>query len=286
MSRITVEHLTKTYGATRALDDVSLTLEPERIYGLLGRNGAGKTTLLNIVTNKIFRTAGDVQLDGQDVTENADAQGRLFSMVEQRLYPDNMRVRDTFRWTVEFYPAFDSAYARGLAEKFKLNTAARVKGLSTGYGSILKLVLALASGAEVLLLDEPVLGLDAGHRDLFYRELLARFAEKPCTIVLSTHLIDEIADLIEEAIVLREGKLICQKPVEELLDGAYMISGPAAAVDAFAQGRPALHGESLGAFRQVTIGERPTEADRALAREQGLELGKASLQKLFLDLTN
>ena len=286
MTRISIEHLNKNYGQTRALQDVSLTLEPERLYGLLGRNGAGKTTLLNILTDRIFRTSGQVLVDGQDVTGNAAAQAKLYAMSEKTLYPADMRVRDLMRWTAEFYPDFDMGYAKELTEKFGLNSAARCKGLSTGYGSILKLILALSSGAEVLLLDEPVLGLDAGHRELFYREVIARYSAKPCTMVLSTHLIDEVADIIEEAVILKEGRIVRQQSVEELLQGAYTVSGPAEAVDRFAQGKPVLQTETLGAFKAATIGQRPLEAEQAAAREQGLEIGKPRLQKLFLDLTN
>ena len=200
MSTIVIKNLSKNYGTTRALDDVSLTIEPEKIYGLLGRNGAGKTTLLNILTNKIFASAGEVTVDDQPVCENDAVLGELFYMSERNLYPEGLKVKEVFRWTKEFYPQMDMAYAHALAKKFGLNIDKKIKELSTGYGSIFKAILALSSNASIVIFDEPVLGLDANHREMFYKELIANYSVHPKTIIISTHLIEEVADTLEEAI--------------------------------------------------------------------------------------
>lgn len=286
MKAIELKKLTKLYGATKALDGVTLTLEPNRIYGLLGRNGAGKTTLLNILTDKIFATSGEVLVEGEPATGNAAAQAKMFYMAEKNLYPAGMRIRDTFKWTREFYPSFDAAYAQALADKFTLVTKKKVRELSTGYASIFKLILALASGAPVLLFDEPVLGLDANHRDLFYRELLLRYNEKPSTIVISTHLIEEVAEVLEEAVIIHKGKIILQQSVEELLRSAYTVSGEAAAVDGFVSGRKVIAFDSMGRFKSATIFEAPDDEARSKAKERGLDVSLPPLQKLFIELTN
>lgn len=286
MGVIEFRNLTKYYGATKALDGVSLCLEPNKIYGLLGRNGAGKTTLLNILTNKLFASSGDVLIDGCNALENAEAQAKLFYMTERNLYPQGMRVREAFKWTAEFYPEFDAAYAAALADKFELSTKKKSKELSTGYCSIFKLTLALASGAPVLLFDEPVLGLDANHRELFYRELLARYSEKPSTVVISTHLIEEVAEVLEEAVVIHRGRLMLQQSVESLLSSACTVSGEAAAVDAFTAGRKVIGAETLGRFKSATVQETLDDAARAAATGCGLDVSAPSLQKLFVELTN
>src|SRR5690554_6893181 len=107
MTKIETKGLTKVYGETVALDNVNLLLEEDKIYGLLGRNGAGKTTLLNLMTNKIFATAGCIRIDGEIVRENDAALSKVFYMSEQNLYPPAMRMREVFKWTKTFYPDFD-----------------------------------------------------------------------------------------------------------------------------------------------------------------------------------
>lgn len=286
MGAIEARNLTKYYGKTLALDGVTLKLESGKIIGLLGRNGAGKTTLLNIVANRLFATSGEAQVFDEPAQENARAQSRIFYMSEINLYPAGMCVRDAFRWAKEFYLEFDMAYAAALASKFALEGKKKVRELSTGYASIFKAILALASGAEILIFDEPVLGLDANHRALFYREFLARYAEKPCTAVISTHLIDEVADVLEEAVIIKRGRVILHQSVEDILQTAVSVSGEASAVDGFTAGRQVIATETMGRFKSATLGEALSGEDAARAREMSLDIAKPSLQQLFIDLTN
>ena len=169
MSVIETKNLTKYYKDQCVLDSIDLTFQENTIYGLLGRNGAGKTTLLNMISNRAFPTGGTVLIDGQTARENDDAQQKIFFMTEQNLYPERMTVKECFHWTAACYPGFDLEYAKSLCEKFGLSLKKRIHSLSTGYQSIAKIITALSTQAPVLLLDEPVLGLDANHRDLFYK---------------------------------------------------------------------------------------------------------------------
>lgn len=283
MTGIHIQNVSKQYGAVQALDTVSLTLEPGKIYGLLGRNGAGKTTLLNILSNRIFADGGQVQIDGLPAQENDRAQAKLYMMSEQGQYPPTMRVGDVFKWTNTFYDGvLDLAYANQLCEAFGLDPRKKLKQLSTGYGSIYKIITALSLRVPYLLLDEPVLGLDANHRELFYRLLLENFSEHPRTIVLSTHLIEEISTLIEEVIIIQNGRVIRQASSESLLGSGYTVSGPAALVDAFTKGKQVIGADLLGGLKSAYI---EGVLDGAPVPE-GLEIGKMDLQKLFIQLTN
>jgi len=286
MKTIEIKNITKDYGNVKALDNITMTIEPNKIYGLLGRNGAGKTTLLNLMTNRIFPTSGEITVEGQGVLENDRALGNIFYMMESNLYPDGLRIKEAFKWTKEFYPDFDTEYAKALAEKFGLNINKKVKQLSTGYGSIFKAILALASNANIVIFDEPVLGLDAYHRDMFYRELMANYNESPKTMIISTHLIEEVAEVLEEAIIIKEGKLISKQPVEELLSSAYTVSGEASKVDKYLEGKTYIGEQSLGKFKSVTILEDIKRKDETLARELDLEFSRVELQKLFIALTS
>ncbi len=131
-----------------------------------------------------------------------------------------------------------------------------------------------------VLLDEPVLGLDAGHRELFYRELLDSYGKNPRTIVLSTHLIEEAASLLEEVIILHEGKILCHKTCEELLRCGYTISGRQSEVDEFLKGKQVLSEQSIGGLKSAVVYGTP---ERDLPTT--LEIGRMDLQKLFVAMT-
>ncbi len=279
---ILVENVSKSYGPIRALDSVSLSFGENKIYGLLGRNGAGKSTLLNVISNRIFPDGGTVTVDGEPARENDRAQSSLYLMSEQTCYPEAMRVKGAFRWTANFYPRFDREFAEKLAGSFELDLNAKVKGLSTGYLSIFKIVTALSVNTPYLLLDEPVLGLDANHRERFYKVLLAKYAEVPFTVVLSTHLIEEAAGFIEDVAILKEGKLLAACPREELLQNAYTVSGPASLVNSYLKEKKVLGTDSIGGLLSAYVEGRP---ERETA-PSGLEFSGMDLQKLFIILTN
>ncbi len=282
MGCIEIRGVTKQFGATTAVKNVTATLAENRIYGLLGRNGAGKTTLLNMITNKLFPTSGEILIDGESVYENDKALSKVYCMGESRMYPDTMRIKEVFKWTKEFYPDMDTDYAGKLAEKFDLNLRKKVKELSTGYMSVFQIIIALSCGAPILLLDEPVLGLDANFRDLFYRELLENYSSKPRTIVISTHLIEEAAEVIENVIIIKEGEILLQDKAEHLLSMGYTVTGPQRLVDEVTHGRNIIGADTLGGIKSVYMLE---ELDKGTVPE-GVEVSGMKLQNLFIHLTN
>ncbi|WP_353894002.1 ABC transporter ATP-binding protein [Proteinivorax hydrogeniformans] len=283
MGTINFRNVSKVYGKNRAVDNIDATIYPNKIYGLLGRNGAGKTTMLNMLTNKIFPTTGTIKINGESVSENQELLSKVFYMMEKNIYPEAMKVKEVFKWTSKFYPNFELDYANNLADKFELNIDKKVKELSTGYTSIFKVIVALASNAETIIFDEPVLGLDAYHRDMLYKEILSNYIKKPKTMIISTHLIEEVADILEEVIIIKNGKLIKHQAVEELLKSAYTVSGKAEKVDQFANNKKIIGEETLGNFKAITIME--SYKDEALAKKLDVEISKPELQKLFISLS-
>lgn len=285
MGVIKISNVCKKYGDTFAIDDISLTIEENKIYGLLGRNGAGKTTLLNAINNRIFLDEGDIYIDHKNLSEDKDGLGKIYFMTEQNLYPQSMKIKELFNWTSEFYPNFDMSYALELSRKFELNINKKIKELSTGYSSICKLINTMASGAEILMFDEPVLGLDANHRELFYSELMENYIEKPKTIILSTHIIEEVAQLLERVIIIKDGKLIKDENVEQLLTGCYCVSGLNKNIDAYIQEKKCISLDAMATFKSaVIIGENGDE-EKQQQKELDLEVSKVELQKLFIHLT-
>ena len=285
MACIKISNLTKEYGKYKVLDNVSLTIEENKIYGLLGRNGAGKTTLLNLITNRIFQTEGTITIDDENVVENGGALEKMYFMTELDLYPESMKVKELFKWTKEFYSKFDMDYAMKLSKKFGINTNKKFKELSTGYSSICKIIITLASGAEILIFDEPVLGLDANHRDMFYKELVANYIYEPKTIILSTHIIEEVSEILEKVIIIKDGKLLGDKEVESLLGGAYLVSGSSENVGKYIENKKCINIEAIAGFKEATIIGELSEEDNNQIKELGLEISKVELQKLFIHLT-
>ena len=278
---IVINQVSKSFGPVRALNRVSVTLEEGKIYGLLGRNGAGKSTLLNVLTDRIFPEEGSVTVDGEPVRDNDRALSKMYLMSEKNCYPESMRVKEAFRWTKEFYPDFDQEFAWNLAAAFELNTNAKVNKLSTGYSSIFKLTVALSVNTPYVLLDEPVLGLDANHRDLFYRTLLSRYTQRPFTAVISTHLIEEVASLIEDVVVIHKGEVLRQGSCQDLLSQGYTVTGPKGLVEEYLKGRNVLGVDVLGGLESGYVLGEP---DRS-SLPQGLELSGLDLQKLFILMT-
>lgn len=281
MSGIEVKNLTKRFGDVTALDNVSFCFEENKIYGLLGRNGAGKSTLLNLITDRIFSDSGAVLIDGITTKEDDRVLGKIYLMSEKTYYPEKMKVKEAFHWSKVFYPNFDEEYAVKLAKRFELNINKPVKSLSTGYTSIFKIVIALSVNAPYILLDEPVLGLDANHRDLFYRILIERYSENPCTIVISTHLIEEVSNVIEDIIIIKQGKIIKNESREELLSQGYMVSGVASIVDDYVADKNVIGVDQIGGLKTVyVLGKLDINVP------EGIEISKLDLQKLFIQLTN
>jgi ABC-2 type transport system ATP-binding protein len=282
---IEVQNLTKRYRDKRALDDVSLSLEPGAIYGLLGRNGAGKTTLMSILTAQNFETSGSVRVFGEHPYENARVLGRICFVREGQKYPDDATPRHAFSAARLFFPHWDQMLADRLTAEFQLPLKQRIKKLSRGQLSAVGVIIGLASRAELTFFDEPYLGLDAVARQIFYDRLLEDYAEHPRTVILSSHLIDEVSNLIEKVIVIDNGRIILNEDTDAVRDRAVTVVGDAARVDAWAAGREVLHREALGRVASVTTLGELSAAERAEVAAAGLDLAPVSLQQLVVRLT-
>ena len=278
---IELKNVSKSFGGVHALSDVSLSFGGGKVYGLLGPNGAGKTTLLNIITNRLFADCGEVLIDGEAAPGRDRALGKVYMMAEQNLFPDSMKVKAALKITSDFIPSFDLELAMELAQKFGLPMNKKVKALSTGYSSILRLVLALSAGTPYVIFDEPVLGLDAQHRDMFYRLLMEHCGGGGQTVILSTHLIQEAAPLIEHAVIIKGGRILRDASAEELTGAAHTVTGPAGLVDGYIAGRQVLNTTAIGGLKTACVEGEPDARVPA-----GLEVSAMGLQDYFISLMN
>ena len=282
MSELIVAGITKKYGKKTILNGLSTKFEQGHSYGLLGRNGAGKSTLINIIMQRCKREDGAVTLDGQIIDNNDRLMSRLFCMNDSTLYPSNFRVKSIFSITDSMYESFDMDYAKDLADMFGLDLKKRLKQLSTGYNTIYKVILALASNADFVFLDEPVLGIDVNQRELFYKTLVRKMSEERSCFIISTHIIEELQNLIDRTIILHEGKILLEGDTETLISKYAAVSGKADAVDEFTAGRKIICTERMGTFKKAVFEAGDfTEDDIS----DGLSLDTVKLQQLFYYLT-
>lgn len=283
-SVIEVTGLTKRYGSFAAVNDVSFTIERNTICGLLGRNGAGKTTVMQLLTGQSFATSGEIRVLGENPVENAGVLQNMCFIKESQKYPDDFKPAHVFRSAPWFFPNWDAEYAEQLVDDFRLPLRRRIKKLSRGQLSAVGVIVGLASRAPITFFDEPYLGLDAVARHIFYDRLLADYSEHPRTILLSTHLIDEVSNLLEHVLVIDEGKILIDQSADELRGSATTLAGTRSAVDSFIPGREVLHRANVGGLASATV-TALSASEKKAAQDAGLELSPVSLQQLIIRRT-
>lgn len=285
MSKLRCEGIVKTYSGKDVLKNVDLELESGKIYGLIGRNGAGKTTLLSILTSQNPASAGTVTFDGQPVWENQEVLDNLCFARELNTMvngqANSMKVKDYLRVASVYLPHWDKEMAKRLIAEFELDVKKRINKLSKGMLSMVTIIVALASKAPFTILDEPVAGLDVVMRERFYQLLVEEYTETGRTFVISTHIIEEAADVFEEVIIIDRGRIVLKENTQELLDRCYHVSGMADAVDAATISFETHHKENYGRSKSVMVMLKPGEE---ISDKYDVTVQPMNLQKVFVGL--
>jgi len=282
-NELVCKNVYKNYKKTEVLKGLDLQLEKGKIYGLIGRNGAGKTTLLSLMAGQNPVTSGEITLDGQKVWENQEMMDQI--CFSRELNPttnfsiSELKVKEYLKMASIYMPNWDKEFAEELLKTFELDANKKLNKLSKGMLSMVTITVALASKAEFTFMDEPVAGVDVVMREQFYRILLDEFAESGRTFVISTHIIEEAADVFEEVIMLDKGKIILKENAVELLDRARHVSGVAEAVDKVMEGREIYRPEKLGRSKGVTVLLKQGET---LESDTEISVQPMSLQQVFV----
>lgn len=283
-----LKELTKQYGNKTVLKHLNLELEEGKIYGLIGRNGAGKTTMLSIASAQNPASGGEVLLDGAGVWENQAALNEIFfsrefgTGIAANGSANAIKVKEHFKMAGLLLPYWDQEMADRLVQEFEIDTKKNIYKLSKGMQSMVTIITALASKAKYTFLDEPVAGLDIVARKRFYRLLLEEYSESGRTFVISTHIIEEAADLFEEVILLDKGEILLKENTEELLARSVYVSGRAEDVDNAIKGKKGYQPEILGRSKGVTLLLKPGETFDKEGRD--LDVRTLNLQDLFAAL--
>ncbi len=277
--------LTRRFGKTLALHDLTTAIGPGQIVGLLGRNGAGKSTLLRILSGQLKPSSGQVTLFGCPVS-SAQALGRLCMIGDAPDFGSLKTIKELFFVCQGLFPQWDAAYAAQLVTRFDLPMDKKLKGFSRGMQTGILLCVGLASGAPLTVFDEPSLGLDAVMRERFYDLLLEEKKRSPGrTFVLSTHLIDEVARTLDYAILIDQGTLLKEGSVKELTELYVSVSGAAEAVRAATEGCALLKEEDMAGSLVRHVRAKTLEEAQAIKHNTQVQSAALSLQRLFVFLT-
>ncbi|MCR8644231.1 ABC transporter ATP-binding protein [Paenibacillus sp. N1-5-1-14] len=273
-------NLVKNYGRHEAVRNLDMKLEENTIYGLLGRNGAGKTTLLNMLTGGVFPNFGHIEIAGNRLKEGDTPHGICF-IRERNLFFEDATVMETLQLASKFHKNWDWAFANELIKLFKLNAGKKMKQLSRGMESLVGNTIGLASRAPITFYDEPVLGLDVLMRERFYKVLVQDYANYPRTILLSTHLIDEIAKVVERVYIMESGTILMEDEVDNIRNHSYVLVGNHEVMESFIGDRQVFYMEDHVRGILSAVYGTFTETDKMQANKLGISIEGLPLQKFF-----
>jgi len=216
MTSIEARGLRKSYGATVALDGIDPHIEEGRIVGLIGPNGAGKTTALNAIVG-LTSYEGELRVLGRNPWRERDELVRdVCFITDVAVLPRWIRVSQALEFVAGVHPAFDRAKAEAFLSKTNIRPNAKVRELSKGMVTQLHLGLVMAIDARVLVLDEPTLGLDLLYRKQFYDTLLADYLDKPRTVLVATHQVDEVQHVLTDVLFIDRGRVVFNRSMEDI----------------------------------------------------------------------
>ena len=273
---IELNQVTKRYGQASVLKNVTLTIDEPGIYCLLGRNGAGKTTLLKSVAGYHNITSGSIRVDGKAITTSTLDTG--VSYIENFARHFNLPVRKLLKIASEVNPDYDCDFAAEMMERFELDGKKKFNHLSLGMKTMVSTIICLASSKDVILLDEPVLGFDAIMRVEFYGMLTESFKKHPRIIIVSTHIIEEIAKTIEKLIIIDKGSIRFFDTLQSVEAKAFSVSGLQRDVEAATRGLNVIGQSTVGGLVTSYIFDTPPQESASI------EVRALSLQDFFIQM--
>lgn len=277
---IEVRALTREFGATTALSQVSFDIAPNTICGLLGANGAGKTTLMSILAGHDRPTSGSARVGGMEPFESETVAAATSFIRDNQRYPDNYFLHHALNSASLFHTNWDRDFANELVKTFRLPDKTQVQKFSRGQLSALAIAISLASRAPLTIFDEPYLGLDVAARQRFYELLIEDYSNHPRTVIVSTHLVGEMENILTQAVILNRGQVAVDAPVEDLHRFAFEVSGPGEAVDNLVKPSDVLRRRSIGALATVTARGDYESFRQSVTPDSGLEVRPVTLQDL------
>ncbi|MDG5787235.1 ABC transporter ATP-binding protein [Evansella sp. AB-P1] len=287
MNVIECKELSKVYGNTNAIEDLSFTIEENKITGLIGRNGAGKTTLLKILAGYLHKSTGEVNVLTEDPFNSLKVSSNMIFIDDQMTLPESLTLLEILHSAKMFYKNWDMDLALRLFRYFSFHDNQLHGSLSKGMRSTFNAIVGLSARCKLTILDEPTTGMDSSVRKDFYRALLKEYIDHPRTIIISSHLLNEIEDLLEDVLLIKEGNLLLHKSVDELKEMAIGLKGKSNVIKEIIQGKEVFYRNTVGKDTTYVAVENsfPNELLQR-AKENGIEISSVPTDDLCVYLTN
>ena len=223
---IKLVNVSKSYGNNIVLDKINLSLEDNKIYGLIGRNGVGKTTLMKILSDQILSYQGEIFIDGSNIKNDKTFKENLV-IISDGFISDMQQASKlkTLTSTIKILaPMFNQKRYDELMDIFMLNEKTRYNKLSYGNQGLYRSIIGLSTGAKMIFLDEPANGLDEINRDIFYKKIIEYQEQDQSLIMVSSHILSDIERVVTDIIFLKDSKVALNESVESIEEKAYMIT--------------------------------------------------------------
>jgi len=205
MNLIEIKNINKSYGKKQALNNINITIEKGKIYGLLGPNGSGKTTLIKLINDLLTPTSGEILIKGEKPGIESK---KIISYLPERTYLNmNFKVKELLDFFQDFYENFNKEKAQELLKKLNINEEEKLKTMSKGTKEKVQLILVMSRKADIYILDEPIGGVDPASRDYILETILNNFDENS-SMIISTHLIQDIENILDNVIFINNGNII------------------------------------------------------------------------------
>lgn len=287
MTVVECSRLTRQYGQHKALHELTLQIEANKITGLIGKNGAGKTTLMKILAGYLRASSGEVKVFGERPFDSLKVSANALFIDDHMPLPSSLDLEEILAVAGTFYPHWDHTLAKRLLDYFALPGNTRYPRLSKGMKSTFNGILGLCSRCALTIFDEPANGMDAAVRKDFYRALLKDYMDHPRTILISSHYLSELEHLLEDVILLRNGTLLHHLPVDDLKQYAIGLKGKAAALAPMLDRYEVLYRKSMGIDSLYAVVKNPrVEGLPQRFMASGIELTPVSATDLSIYLTH
>lgn len=283
---IEAQQLCLNYGKMQAIKNFTIHIHENQIIGLIGRNGSGKTSFLKLCAGLLQYNSGDLNVLSQPPANNLEVLQQLIYSYSDVSHKNTLTLERIVEDFAIFYSNFDKVFAYRLFEVFSLSRHAKYSSLSQGMTSVFNFICAIATRARLTLLDEPVLGMDITVRRKVYEILLRDYMEYPRTIIISSHILSELEDLLSEFLIIDHGEIILYKTLEEIQAMAYRVNGNKESISSYIKGRPVLYEQHkiTGSFAIInTAIDETAERD---CKQLNLGLSKVGPEELYIYLTN
>lgn len=282
---ISAQSLTKKFRNCTALEDVSFNIDTPCIVGLIGNNGAGKTTLLKLLSGNYTPTVGTASVLDNDATDIMSRENCIF-IDDTVSYPFHFKLKDILNEMPDNFKNWDAKKADMLMQHYDLPFDRSYSKLSKGMKSTFNTIVALSANAPITLLDEPTSGMDVGARNDFYKIVLNEFIANPRLIIISSHLIGEMENILSEVIVLKASKLIFSGDVTELTRKGYRLQGNKADISPLLADAQIFEESSVFGKTQHALMCEYTESDLEYMTQHGIEHQQLSLNDICVYLCN